>query len=72
VAAVAAPQRERDDGRVVDVGVEVVLELEGPAAGRELRPAHRPVAAGIGHLLSQEPLGRSDERGMLGPEARVA
>ena len=37
-------QRERDHSRVVDVRVEVVLELERPAAGLELRAPHRPVA----------------------------
>ena len=37
-------QRERDHRGVVDVGIEVVLVLEGPAARGEVRPAHRPVA----------------------------
>src|SRR5439155_15882928 len=44
VAPVAAPQRERDDRGVVVGGIEVVLELDLPSAGRKVWPAHRPVA----------------------------
>ena len=69
--AVAAAQGERDHCGVVDVGIEIVLELEGPAAGRELGAAHGPVAA-HGDLLVLEPLGRAHERGVLGAETRVA
>src|SRR4051812_5182714 len=71
VAAVAAPQRERDDGGVVDVGIEVVLELEGPAAGREVGPAHRPVALDR-DLLGKQPVGCANERRVLRAEAGVA
>ena len=49
---VDAYQRQHDLGRVVDVGVVVVCELERPAAGREPRPAHRPVA-GVADLLGR-------------------
>ena len=50
------PQREHDLGRVVDVGVVVVRELERPAAGREQRTPHGPVALDP-DLLAQQPLG---------------
>src|SRR5437660_528625 len=42
------------DGRVVDVGIDGVVELESPAAGREVALADRRVAA-YGHLLAEQP-----------------
>src|SRR5204863_7281693 len=71
VAPMAAAQRECDDRGVVNVGIEVVLELERPAAGRKVWPAHRPVALD-GDLLADQPVGGADERGMLGAEPGVA
>ena len=59
---------ERDHGRVVDVRVEVVLELEGPAAGRELGPADRPVALDR-DLLREQVLARLDELRVVGRHA---
>src|SRR5215831_6797983 len=70
VSAVAAAQRERDDDGVVHVGVEVVVELEGPAAGREVRPAHGPVALDR-DLLVDQPVGGLDQRRVFGAEAGV-
>src|SRR5207244_5198462 len=70
VAAVAAPEGERHDGCVVDVRIEIVLELEGPAAGGELRPADGPVARN-GDLLPDQPVGGAHERRVLGAEAGV-
>src|SRR5205814_6245396 len=46
-------QRERQDGRVVHVGVVVVLVLERPAAGRPVGPADRPVALDADLLREQ-------------------
>ena len=51
---------KREDGRVVDVGVVVVLVLEGPAAGSEVGPADRPVALDA-HLLREQVLPRAHE-----------
>src|SRR5919202_650686 len=68
LAAIERPERERDDGGVVDVRVEVVLELEGPAARGEVRPANRPVALD-GDLLAQEPFARGLQRRVGGRDA---
>ena len=66
----SAAQREHDDGRVVDVGVVVVRELEREAAGGELGPAYRPVALDS-NLLGGEPVGAADDRRVLRREACV-
>ena len=58
-------EREADDRRVVDVRVEVVLELEGPAAGGEAGSPHGPVA-GDGHLLAEQPLAGPRELRVIG------
>src|SRR5262249_32881438 len=47
-------------GGVVDVGVIVVLVLEGPTSGREVGPPDRPVALDA-HLLRKEVLAGTDE-----------
>src|ERR671933_545158 len=60
-AAIERPERERDDGGVVDVRVEVVLELEGPAAGRQVGPAYGPIALDR-HLFLEEPIPRGAQR----------
>ena len=65
-----APQREDDHGRVVDVGVVLVRELEREAARGELGPAHRPVAARA-DLLRRKPLARADDRPVLRVDACV-
>src|SRR5207245_1678537 len=71
VADAERAEREHDDGGVVDVRVEVVLELEGPPTGREPRTANRPVAADP-HLLAEQPLAGADERRVIGlPAGRV-
>ena len=51
VAAGHGSQGEHHLGGVVDVGVVDVGELERPAAGLQLRAAHRPVAATRGSAL---------------------
>src|SRR4051794_1790555 len=71
VPAVAAGKRERNPRRAVAARVEVVLELERPAARRELGLADRPVA-GDGDLFVDEPVGRSHERRVLRPQAGLA
>ena len=43
IRVVHAPQRQDHLGGVVDVGIRVVGELEGPAARLEVRPPHPPV-----------------------------
>ena len=70
VVDLGAPQREHDDGGVVDVGVVVVRELEREAAGRRGRAAHRPVAAHA-HLAAGEPL-RRRARPRRAPASRPA
>ena len=70
VAVGRAPQREHDDGRVVDVGVVVVRELEREAAGRDVRPPHGPVAADL-HLAAGEPARAALDRLVVRREARV-
>src|ERR1700683_2461705 len=48
-----AVEREHDLGRVVDVGIAVVGELERPTTGRELRPADGPVPLDVNLLVEQ-------------------
>ena len=55
---------ERDDRRVVDVRIEVVVVLEGPAAGLDPRPPDCPVPA-LADLLGDEPVCRLLERRLL-------
>ena len=56
IGGARAAQRHHHLGGVVDVGVVVVVELERPAAGREVRAPHRPVARHA-DLLGQHPVG---------------
>ena len=63
-------QRQPHLRGVVDVRVQVVGELERPAAGREIRPAHRPVA-GHRDLLAQQPVGGPPHRRAVRGFARV-
>src|SRR5439155_23167322 len=65
-------ERQGDDGRVVDVGIEIVLELERPAARREPREADRPIAARIGHLPREQPAARRLQPRLLGGNTRGA
>ena len=65
-----AAQREHDDGRVVDVRVVVVRELEREAAGLELRAAHGPVALHA-DLAAGEPL-RAARRRSRAPGSKPA
>ena len=64
-----AQQGEHDLARVVDVGVVVVVELEGPAARREVRAAHGPVA-GDADLLVEQPARRPHDGGRRRPPRR--
>ena len=57
-------------GGVVDVRVVVVLELEGPAAGREVRPSDSPVAP-HGDLLVEQPARRRAAGRVVGGDAGV-
>src|SRR5262249_18826470 len=70
LAEAEAPERERDDRRVVDVRVEVVLKLERPAPGWEIRLANRPVPAAV-PLLVDEPLARPAQGGVTRRHACV-
>ena len=63
-------QREDDLGGVVGVGIAVVVELERPAAGGQVRPAHLPVARAA-DLLAKHPPRGAGQRGMIGGQARV-
>ena len=49
-------QSEQDHGGIVDVGIEIVLELERPSAGFHALDLHAPVA-GNADLLPQKPPG---------------
>ncbi len=51
-----AIHRHHHDGGVVEVGIIGVVVLEGPAAGANIRPLHRPVALDVQHLLRQQPV----------------
>ena len=68
-ATAHALEREHHLGGVVDVGVVVVGELEGPAAGRSCGRAtdQSPL---LGDLLAEQPLGRPDHRRVLARAAR--
>src|SRR5688572_1594540 len=57
-------QSHGDDGRVVDVRVEIVVVLERPAARLDARRPNGPVAARP-NLLGDEPVRRSLERRLL-------
>lgn len=70
VGVLDAAQGEDHLGRVVDVGVGVVVELERPAAGGEAGPAHGPVAR-ADDLLAEHPVGGLDQRRMVGAQSRV-
>ncbi len=61
---------EDDLGGVVHVGVDVVVELEGPAARGQVGPAHGPVA-GAQDLLVQQPVGGLHQRRVVGGHAGV-
>src|SRR4051794_25532776 len=63
------PQGEQALGRVVDVRVAVVVELERPRASRrQSRPAHLPVAGPV-QLLVQHPFGRGPQRRVVAGQA---
>ena len=74
VGMVDREQREHHLGRVVDVGVVGVLELERPAAGRRAGPAHRPVAARADLLgrSASRPRGRAQRRRRAGTPASAS
>src|SRR5271166_409364 len=55
-------------GRVVEIGVVGVLELERPPTGAQTRAGHRPITGHLEHLLCLEPVERSSYRRF---EARV-
>ena len=69
----APREGEHDLGGVVDVGVDVVGELEGPAGRGEVGPAYRPVA-GHRDLLIEQPLDGlvHDRVGRLGARVEQA
>jgi len=57
---IGSAQGHHDLGRVVDVGVVVVGELERPASGLEVGTTHRPVARHP-DLVREQPIGRRGE-----------
>ena len=61
-------QRKHDHGGVVDVRIEIVVELERPAARREVRTADRPVT-GDGDFLPQQPVAGSPQARVVGRHA---
>ena len=71
VADAELVERERDDGRVVDVGIEVVLVLERPAARGEAGVADRPVALDRDLLAEEVVAGLATSR-MVGGDAAGA
>src|SRR6266540_2508961 len=64
------PQREHDDGGVVDVGIVVVRELEREPTRLQVRPAHGPVTA-YANLAAREPHRAAGDRFVTRVEARV-
>src|SRR5207245_8896585 len=72
IADAELTKRERDDYRVVDVRIKVVLELECPASRCKLRHADRPVAVRIRDLLLQQPPARGAQLRMVGGDTRRA
>ena len=63
-------QREHDLGGVVDVGVDVVGELEGPAGRVEIGSLHRPVAAHA-DLFGEHPADAARDGRVVDRHARV-
>ena len=63
-------QGHQDHGRVVEVGVEVVVVLKRPAAGGHVRALDLPVARHR-DLLVDHPLGRPLELRMIGGQSGV-
>jgi hypothetical protein len=68
---VEAVEREEHGRRVVDVGVELVLELEVPAADRDAGDADLPIS-GLPHLFRHEPASYVDELTTLWRQPRFA
>jgi hypothetical protein len=56
-AAISALQQgQHDDRRVINVGIRIVVELEGPAIALGLAALHPPIAwRVVGNLLAQQP-----------------
>src|SRR5256885_1364156 len=71
VAEAERAQSRRADRRIVDVGIDVVLVLERPPAGREIGNANGPVALD-GDLFAQEVRAGQHELGMVGGDAAGA
>ena len=67
---IGSVEREHDLGGVVDVGVVVVGEFEGPAARGQRRPADGPVARD-GDLLGEQVARRRDEHRVTRSETGV-
>ena len=65
-----ARQRHQDLGRVIRIRVEIILELERPAAGLHAPYLHLPVAAAQ-DLLAQQPAARPHQRRVVRRQARV-
>jgi hypothetical protein len=63
-------ERHEDHGGVVEVRIEVVAVLEGPAARLHVRPLYAPVAGGE-DLLAEHPLGGAHQRGVVGREVAL-
>ncbi len=64
IRRLGVPQRQQHHGRVVDVGIELVGELEIPTAGLHPGALHRPVAQPP-DFLGEQPLGRPSHTRMV-------
>ena len=63
-------EHHQDDRGVVHVGIPVVEKLEGPAAGLQVGPFNRPIAA-LQDLMVDQPLRRVAQRRMLRRKAGI-
>ena len=65
-----AAKGNEHERRIVEIGIEVVPELEGPAAGLYTGVVHLPVAR-TENLLIEQPVGSLHQRGRIGAQARL-
>ena len=65
-----AAKGNEHERRIVEIGIEVVPELEGPAAGLDTGVVHLPVAR-TENLLIEQPVGSLHQRGRIGAQARL-
>src|SRR5450432_2282439 len=63
-----ALEGHEDESGVVDVGIKIVAEFKGPAAGFGVFVFYLPVA-GTENLLGENPVGGANESGFVGRDA---